>query len=69
MAYTPPPDYGHQQQADAERIKQAQEAQRIAQEVLEADKQAREIAERQAREREQAAADQANRIGWSGQQR
>lgn len=68
MAYDVPPQYGHHQQADAERIKQAQEAQRIAQELLDADKQAREIAERQRRELEQAAADRANRLGWSSQQ-
>jgi uncharacterized membrane protein YqiK len=59
--------YGHHQQADADRIKEVQEAQRIQQELLDTDKKAREIAERQRREQERAAADQANRLGWSSQ--
>lgn len=58
----PPPQYGHQIQADAERIKQAQEAAR-------AQREAAEEAERKQRALQQAAADQANRTGWSRQQR
>lgn len=64
-----PPNYSHQQQADAERVRQAQEYQRQQAEAAEQARKAAEIAERQRRAQEQAAADQANRIGWSGQRR
>ena len=58
----PNPQYAHQIQADAERIKQAQEAARAQQEAAEA-------AEQQRRAREQAAADAANRMHWNSQHR
>jgi hypothetical protein len=69
MATNVPPQYGHQIQADADRVRQAQEFQKAQQEAAEAAKKAAEIAEQQRLAHEKAAADQANRIGWSGQQR
>lgn len=69
MATNVPPQYGHHIQADAERVRQAQEYQRAQQEAAEQARKAAEIAEQQRLARERAAADQANRIGWSGQHR
>ncbi|MBR7832581.1 hypothetical protein KDL01_04885 [Actinospica durhamensis] len=60
-----PPQYSnsaYHQQADAERIRQAQEYQRQQQEAANAAREAAEIAERQRRAAEKAAADQAARM-------
>jgi hypothetical protein len=68
---TPPqyPNSAYHQQADAEATRRAQEYQRQQQEAADAAREAAELAEKQRREAERAAADQANRIGWSGQHR
>lgn len=65
MSGNVPPQYSnsaYHQQADAERVRQAQEFQRQQQEAAEAARKAAEIAEQQRRAAEQAAADQAARM-------
>jgi len=72
MSNNVPPQYpnsAYQQQADAEATRRAQEYQRQQQEAADAAREAAEIAERQRREAERAAADQANRMRWSSQNR
>lgn len=52
MHYTPPPDYSNQQQAGAEQIRAAQEAQQKAAEAERARQQRQQQAEQAQRERE-----------------
>jgi len=66
--YGPPPspEYSHAQQADAEAIKRAQEAQERAAEEA---RKAQAEADRQRREMQSGTADHANRMGGSSQRR
>lgn len=64
MPYTPPPDYGHHRQADAEAAKRVQRQQKEF-----ADKQKREEAERKRRRQEELAAESRRRAGETRQGR
>jgi hypothetical protein len=59
MPYTPPPDYSHHQQAQADEIKRAQEAQKQWREAEQ--RRLQQEAERAQREREAAIRAQQNR--------
>ncbi|HZL66992.1 MAG TPA: hypothetical protein VFC29_06630 [Candidatus Limnocylindrales bacterium] len=59
--------YAHHQQAEAARVKEAQEFQMQQQKAADAARKAARIAEEQHRAREMAAADQAARMRASGQ--